>query len=50
MSGQPTDEFSNVIIQDLITCGIWEVLYAIHSGLISDPHIQHYRNAQFIVQ
>jgi nucleoside-diphosphate-sugar epimerase len=30
--------------------GIHEVLHAIRSGLISDPHDQHYRNAQFIVQ
>jgi nucleoside-diphosphate-sugar epimerase len=30
--------------------GIREVLIAIRSGLISNPHDQHYRNAQFIVQ
>jgi nucleoside-diphosphate-sugar epimerase len=30
--------------------GVREVLHAIRSGLISDPHDQHYRNAQFIVQ
>lgn len=30
--------------------GIREVLNAIRSGLISNPHDQHYRNAQFIVQ
>jgi hypothetical protein len=50
MSGQPTDAFGNFIIQDLITGGIWTVLYAIRSGLISYPHIHHYQNAQFIVQ
>ncbi|OGN92383.1 MAG: epimerase [Chloroflexi bacterium RBG_13_48_10] len=30
--------------------GIREVLHAIRTGLISNPHDQHYRNAQFIVQ
>jgi nucleoside-diphosphate-sugar epimerase len=30
--------------------GVREVLHAIRSGLISNPHDQHYRNAQFIVQ
>jgi nucleoside-diphosphate-sugar epimerase len=30
--------------------GVREVLNAIRSGLISNPHDQHYRNAQFIVQ
>jgi len=30
--------------------GIREVLHAIRSGLISNPHDQRYRNAQFIVQ
>jgi len=30
--------------------GIREVLHAIRSGLISDPHDVRYRNAQFIVQ
>ncbi len=30
--------------------GIREVLQAIRTGLISDPHDQRYRNAQFIVQ
>ena len=30
--------------------GIREVLYALRSGLISNPHDQRYRNAQFIVQ
>lgn len=30
--------------------GIREVLHAIRTGLISDPHDQRYRNAQFIVQ
>ncbi len=30
--------------------GIREILHAIRSGLISDPHDQRYRNAQFIVQ
>ena len=30
--------------------GIREVLYALRSGLISNPHDQHYLNAQFIVQ
>jgi nucleoside-diphosphate-sugar epimerase len=30
--------------------GIREVLHAIRTGLISNPHDQRYRNAQFIVQ
>ena len=30
--------------------GVREVLYALHSGLIRDPHDERYRNAQFIVQ
>lgn len=30
--------------------GVREVLHALRSGLISNPHDQHYRNAQFIVQ
>jgi nucleoside-diphosphate-sugar epimerase len=30
--------------------GVREVLHAIRSGLISNPHDPHYRNAQFIVQ
>jgi len=30
--------------------GVREVLHAIRSGLISNPHDQRYRNAQFIVQ
>jgi nucleoside-diphosphate-sugar epimerase len=30
--------------------GIREVLHAIRSGLISNPHDQRYRNAQFLVQ
>jgi len=30
--------------------GVREVLHALHSGLIRDPHDEHYRNAQFIVQ
>ena len=30
--------------------GVKEVLHAIRSGLISNPHDQRYRNAQFIVQ
>jgi nucleoside-diphosphate-sugar epimerase len=30
--------------------GVREVLHTIRSGLISNPHDQHYRNAQFIVQ
>ncbi|MCJ7724526.1 MAG: NAD(P)-dependent oxidoreductase [Anaerolineales bacterium] len=30
--------------------GVREVLHALHSGLIRDPHDERYRNAQFIVQ
>lgn len=30
--------------------GVREVLHALRSGLIRDPHDAHYRNAQFIVQ
>jgi len=30
--------------------GIREVLHAIRTGLISNPHDPHFRNAQFIVQ
>ena len=30
--------------------GVREIVYTLRSGLISDPHAEHYRNAQFIVQ
>ena len=40
MSSQPTGASGNVIIHDLITGGVREVLYAIRSGLISDPYIE----------
>ncbi len=30
--------------------GVREIIHAISTGLISDPHAAHYRNAQFIVQ
>jgi nucleoside-diphosphate-sugar epimerase len=30
--------------------GVRELVYALRSGLISDPQDEHYRNAQFIVQ
>jgi nucleoside-diphosphate-sugar epimerase len=30
--------------------GVREIIHALSTGLISDPHAAHYRNAQFIVQ
>ena len=41
MSSQPTGAFGNVINHALITGGLREVLYAIRSGLISDPNIEY---------
>jgi nucleoside-diphosphate-sugar epimerase len=30
--------------------GVREIVHALRTGLITDPHAEHYRNAQFIVQ
>ena len=30
--------------------GVREIVHSLRTGLISDPHAEHYRNAQFIVQ